>query len=191
MKGMQESVNKAGQMFGGSGKQDVIGILKADHRKVEKLFTEFEEARGARKKTVVNQIIKELTVHSAVEEEMVYPLLLESKEEDTADGSREAYEEHHLLKVELAEIAKPLDAKTLKAKITVLKELVQHHVKEEEKELLPALKKSGIDIERLGSQVLKRKQELMADRPRRAKSSTVKKARKRTSSKSSKSRRAA
>jgi hemerythrin superfamily protein len=166
MKGIHDVAMKVEEVLTGTGnKRDAVSLLKADHRKVDALFKEFEGARSAnQKQQLINQIIKELTIHATVEEDLVYPILEDADQEKTAEGAQEAVEEHHLLKMALAELADtPATAKNIRAKVCVLKELVKHHVKEEESELLPSLKKNGVDIDRLGEQILKRKQQLMAD----------------------------
>lgn len=162
MKGNENIVDKMGQMLGMEGKpKDAVEILKADHRKVDGLFMQFEKANNnSQKQELVNQIIKELTVHATIEEDLVYPILEDM--DKTEDGAKEAYEEHHLLKMALAELADiPMTSGSIKAKVCVIKELVQHHVKEEESELLPQLKKSGTDLETLANQIMQRKQQLM------------------------------
>lgn len=161
MKGMQEVVNKVGHMFESSGDRDAIDLLKADHRKVEELFSQFEKAGSAtNKQSILDQIIKELSIHATIEENLVYPLLEDSRK--VSDKTAEAYEEHHVVKMMLAELADiPAEKEIVKAKVCVLREMVRHHVKEEELGLLPQLKKSGADLERLGADIQRRKQQLM------------------------------
>lgn len=140
----------------------VVEVLKADHRKVEQLFEDFESASTKRERLkITKQVINELTIHTKVEEKLVYPILLEEKEEE--DSAQEAYEEHHVVKGVLAELGKMDGSEdNFKAKMKVLSELIKHHVKEEETELLPALEQSGEDLEALGQEVLAAKQKLMA-----------------------------
>jgi hemerythrin superfamily protein len=164
MNRMQEVVGKVGEMFTEQDdKTDVVSLLKNDHRKVEMLFTQWENSRtAAKKQELLHQIIKELTVHATVEEDIVYPILEGSDKKKTSEKAREAEEEHHLLKMALAELADVrINSDSLKAKVTVVRELVRHHVKEEEGELLPALKRSGEDLEELGRRVMRRKQQLL------------------------------
>lgn len=119
---------------------NAIDKLKADHRAVEELFEAFEKARTAdRKRALFEQIADKLAVHAAIEENHFYPA---AKEKDTEDLLLEAAEEHLSVKRLIADLLR-LDAKddTFAAKVKVLQEQVAHHVKEEEKELFPAVKK--------------------------------------------------
>lgn len=111
---------------------DAIALLKADHRKVEDLFAKFDSAQGAdRKQKLAEQICMELTVHAIIEEEIFYPACKDKVEEDLLD---ESYVEHDGAKVLIAEIeAGTPDDDFYDAKVTVLSEMIEHHVKEEEK----------------------------------------------------------
>jgi hemerythrin superfamily protein len=158
-KAVEQMVSKVGQLFdmGGDQHKDAIDLLKADHRKVESLFSQFERARS-NKQNILDQIIKELSIHATVEENLVYPLI----DDEDHDMAMEANEEHHVVKMMLAELADiPADKDIVKAKVRVLKEIVNHHVKEEERDILPKLKKSGADLDRLAEDILRRKQQLM------------------------------
>lgn len=130
--------------------KDAVSLLKEDHRKVEELFKQFEESEEkAQRRSLLNEIIMELTVHASLEEKFVYPLLFS---EETEDKTKEAFEEHHVVKLLLTE----LDGFTggednIKAKVKVLSEMVKHHIKEEELDLLPKLKDHGVDTDELGS----------------------------------------
>jgi hemerythrin superfamily protein len=161
MKGMQEIVGQVESFFE-IDTTSAVGLLKADHRKVDKLFKEFEGAKTtSSKQKLMDEIVKELTVHASIEEDLVYPLL-ETQEGKTAERTQEANEEHHLLKVALAELADtPASSKQAKPKVKVISELVKHHVKEEESQLLPKLESSGVDLKVLAEQMRERKQQLM------------------------------
>lgn len=141
-------------------KGDVISLIKADHRKVDLLFAEYESSKkDADKKILLQQIVKELNVHAAAEEKLVYPTLKESD----AEGTNEAYEEHHVVEVVLQELMGVEEINELvDAKVKVLSELVKHHVKEEEKTLLPEIKESGTDLNELGSEFKAEKERLKA-----------------------------
>jgi len=145
-------------------KPDAVALLKADHRKVEDLFEKFEKTRdGERKKALVLQICTELTVHATIEEEIFYPACKgQIEDEDLLD---ESYVEHDGAKVLIAElVASGPDAEFYDAKVTVLSELIKHHVKEEEKRsegLFAEAKEAGLDTGALGERLLARKQELM------------------------------
>jgi hemerythrin superfamily protein len=123
---------------------NAITLLKTDHKNVEALFKEFESLEGSRgKKRIANEIIKELSKHAAIEEQIMYPtarrMLEQNGEED--DLVLEALEEHHVVKWTLSEIEKlDPDAERYDAKMKVLMEMVRHHVKEEEGELFPKLR---------------------------------------------------
>ncbi len=160
MRGVHEVVQRVGGIFEIGGEKDAVDLLKADHRKVEELFWQFQHARSAsNKQKVMDQLIKELIVHAMVEESLVYPLLEDSRK--TADETAEAYEEHHIVKMALAELASiPATNESVKAKVKVLQEMVRHHVKHEEMHLLPQLRRSGTDLERLAMEISRRKQQL-------------------------------
>jgi hemerythrin superfamily protein len=113
---------------------DAIALLKKQHAQVAKLFTQFEHA-DAGQDDIVQQICELLTMHDKIERDLFYPAISKMNEaiEDTV---LESLEEHHLVTVMLKQLA-DLDSSdpTYEAKVTVLKELVQHHVREEETEL--------------------------------------------------------
>lgn len=147
-------------------KMDAIALLKADHRKVEDLFGQFEKAREKdRKEKLVKQICTELSIHTMIEEEIFYPACTGQVEDD--DLVDEAYVEHDGAKVLVAELLKSdPDAEFYNAKVTVLSEMIKHHVKEEEKRaegLFAEAKDAGLDMEALGERLMERKQELMAE----------------------------
>ncbi|WP_033223182.1 hemerythrin domain-containing protein [Kitasatospora phosalacinea] len=124
---------------------DAIVLLKEDHKAVEKLFKEFEEA-GDRahvtKRRIVDQVIEQLTVHTVIEEEVFYPAAREAAP-DTADHVLESVEEHHVVVWLLAELAglDPQDER-FDAKMTVLMENVRHHVEEEERDWFPEVRQA-------------------------------------------------
>ena len=145
-------------------KQDAIALLKADHDTVEKLFEDFEKARGdGRKQTLALEICKELTVHAMIEEEIFYPACDGKVDEDLL---KEGYVEHDAAKVLIAEIeaGEPSD-EFYDAKVKVLKEEIEHHVQEEERRmegLFAQARKAGLDMDELGIQLAERKAELKA-----------------------------
>ena len=121
---------------------DAITLLKQDHKTVEKLFKQFEKAKQpAQQRKLARQVVKELSVHAAIEEMVFYPAVRERvpKAEDTV---LESLEEHYIVKWVLSELEdmKP-DHERFKAKMTVLIENVRHHVEEEETELFPQVRK--------------------------------------------------
>ena len=147
-------------------KMDAIALLKQDHRKVEDLFEQFEKAREeGRKEKLVKQICTELSIHTMIEEEIFYPACTaQVKDEDLLD---ESYVEHDGAKVLVAELIKSDPGNEFyDAKVSVLSEMIKHHVKEEEKRgegLFAEAKKAGLDMEALGERLMQRKQELMAE----------------------------
>ena len=146
------------------GKQDAIKLLTEDHRKVEELFEQFEKAGGDdRKEKIARQICTELKVHAMLEEEIFYPALRGKIEEEDLD---EAYVEHDGAKVLINDIeAGGPDAEFYDAKVKVLQEQIEHHVKEEEKQngnIFQQARAADVDLEALGEQMAARKAELMA-----------------------------
>jgi hemerythrin superfamily protein len=120
---------------------NAVQLIKQDHRAVKGLFRKFERASGAEKQRLGQQIIAELSVHATVEEELLYPALRE-RDKKLEDGVLEALEEHHLAKLTLAELDKmKVDDERYEAKMTVLRESIEHHIEEEEGELLPRLER--------------------------------------------------
>jgi len=126
-----------------NGITDAIGVLKADHRAIEQLFRRFERAHGTvEKKRIADRIVRELSIHAAVEEQLVYPVL-RRRPEDEAPRVLVALEEHHVAKLALVEIEalRPEDER-FDAKVHVLAENVRRHVAEEERDLLPAVRRA-------------------------------------------------
>ena len=138
-----------------------IELLEEDHREVEAYFEEFEELTDEDEKGELAQnICMALTVHTQIEEEIFYPQARKAtKDEDLLD---EAIVEHAGAKQLIAEIQEMEPGEDLfDAKVTVLGEMIKHHVEEEEQELFPEVKDSGMDLEVIGAQMAKRKAELM------------------------------
>ena len=133
---------------------DAFNLLKADHRKVEKLFSQLESASGQAKMRVFEQIKTELELHTHIEESIFYPAL--EKPKQTHDLTLEAYEEHDVVKKLLREMSKAKSAnEEWEAQAKVLQENVEHHVEEEENELFPKAEAalSEEQIEALGEQM--------------------------------------
>jgi hemerythrin superfamily protein len=139
----------------------VLTMLKADHKKVKALFAQFQEARPQQQEDIAQTTIQELEIHAELEEGLIYPAIREGIDDD--ELMNEANEEHHLVHVLIAELKKlePSDD-TFKAKFTLLGELVKHHVKEEEGEMFPQAQKAKIEWEELKTEVMGRKEQLMA-----------------------------
>jgi hypothetical protein len=142
--------------------QDAIALLKEDHRTVEKLFKEFESAKGeGRKERLARQICLELSVHAAIEEEIFYPACQGSVEEDLL---KESYVEHDAAKLLIAEIeaGSGESDEFFDVKVKVLSEEIEHHVEEEEKPggVFAQARKGKMDLDSLGQQLGRRKKEL-------------------------------
>jgi len=124
---------------------DAIALLKADHADVEKLFKRFEGLGPRAKKTkqdVTRKVITALSQHADIEERVLYPAARE-RLADEQDLVLEALEEHHVVKLVLSELDRTgPDDERFDAKFTVMAENVRHHVREEERELFPKLRKA-------------------------------------------------
>jgi hemerythrin superfamily protein len=143
---------------------DAIALLKLDHRLVEDLFDQFESASSKdKKKKLVREICQELTVHASLEEHFFYPPVREKLGQDK-DMIDEAVVEHSSLKWLIAQLeSESIDSELYEAKVIVLKEYVNHHVKEEEKELFPKVRKSGLDLASLGQTLATEKRNLQKE----------------------------
>ncbi len=124
---------------------DAVTLLRNDHKNVEKLFKQFEKAGPNAQKTkrdLVEKIVEELSIHAAIEEQVLYPAARQAvPDEETL--VLESLEEHHIVKWVLSELdGMSPDDERFTAKVTVLIENVRHHVEEEEGELFPALRKA-------------------------------------------------
>jgi hemerythrin superfamily protein len=151
--------------------KDACDLLDADHKAVKKMFKEYEEltesrARSAtqKKKELAMQICQELTVHAQIEEEIFYPAFREavSKEADLID---EAQVEHQTAKDLIAQLqaaAEPDDM--FDAKVKVLGEYIDHHVKEERGEIFPKARAARkLDLVTMRDELEARKEELMSE----------------------------
>jgi hypothetical protein len=153
---------------GGDGRRggtDAISLLKSDHREVEDLFEQFEKARSEdRKGELAQQICTALKAHTTIEEEIFYPAFLEATQE--TDIHHEAEVEHEGAKRLVSEIESmsPSD-EYLDAKVSVLSEMIKHHVKEEEQRggMFAKARQSDMDLDQLGQQLQQRKSEIMGE----------------------------
>jgi hemerythrin superfamily protein len=146
--------------------EDAIKLLTKEHREVEALFKQFEDAKEdkAEKADIVAQICDALSAHAEIEEEIFYPAAREALSEKGEDLLDEAEVEHASIKSLVAQLeeAEP-DEELYDAKVKVLTEYVKHHVKEEEGELFPKVKKTDLDLDALGAEMFERKTEIMAE----------------------------
>jgi hemerythrin superfamily protein len=139
---------------------DVFEMLKTDHRRVQDLFTRFEDADKRTRSSIADEALTALEVHAALEEELVYPALAEVIDEE--ETINEAKEEHHVAKFLIKELRK-MDAEDegFSTKFKVLGELVGHHIEEEEREIFPQAQEGGFEPESIAEEVSKRKAKLM------------------------------
>lgn len=144
--------------------ENALSMLKTDHQKVKELFDRFEDTESTKaKQKIVGDALMELKIHAAIEEEYFYPALRQQME-DEDDLMNEADEEHHVAKVLIAELeAMRGDEDHWEAKFTVLAENVRHHIKEEEGEIFPKARKTGVDFVALGASMGQLKKTLKRD----------------------------
>ena len=150
--------------------KDACDLLDADHKAVKKMFKDYEELTNSRGRTVAQkkmdlarQICQELTVHAQIEEEIFYPALREVlKETDLLD---EAAVEHQSAKDLIAQLQGTGDADEMfDAKVKVLGEYIDHHVKEEKGEIFPKARAARkLDLVAMREQLETRKEELMSE----------------------------
>lgn len=141
--------------------KEATALLRADHKLVSDLFEQYEKSRStSKKKDLVAQICKELTVHAQVEEEIFYPAVKAALKDH--ELIPEANVEHATLKDLIAQVegVEP-EGEMFDAKIKVMSEYVKHHVKEEQNEIFPKARATSLDMIELGDQITARKQELM------------------------------
>lgn len=150
-----------------SGPKDAVQLLTADHKEVKGLFTRYQklvddDAGAEERQTLAEQICAMLTVHATIEEEIFYPAARAALEDE--DMLDEAEVEHASAKDLIAQIeGMGADDDLYDAKVTVLGEYIDHHVKEEEGEMFPKCKKADMDLPALGEELAARKAELMEE----------------------------
>lgn len=126
-----------------------VKLIKQDHRTVKALFRKFEKAtRRSERQKLGEEIIEELSVHAAIEEQLIYPALRARAKRNGEDAVLNALEEHHAVKMVLAELDKMnVDDERYEAKMHVVRGSVEMHIEEEERELLPRLERLFDDEE--------------------------------------------
>ena len=146
-------------------------LLKQQHKEVQALFKKVENTENAReRRRLMEEIATALEGHTTIEEEMFYPAVRGLETQKAEEMVLEAYEEHHVVKLVLAELPQvdPEDER-FEAKMTVLSELVEHHADEEEDEMFKTAKKIGDDeLDDLGTRMEARFNEVTGQGSRKA-----------------------
>ncbi|SKA34177.1 Hemerythrin HHE cation binding domain-containing protein [Enhydrobacter aerosaccus] len=160
--GVSQATDNAGAVMSGSASNSAIETLKQDHRRVEGLFQQFEQSDDDhQKEELVRRICSELIVHTRLEEEIFYPACRDADVED--DIMDEAQVEHDGAKVLINDLLdSDSDMPFWEAKVSVLKEMIKHHVSEEEKPdgVMAQAEENDIDDAGLVERLRRRKQEL-------------------------------
>lgn len=142
--------------------RDALQMLADDHRTVETLFEKFDNARSnSAKQKIVRQICEELTIHAMIEEKVFYPAIRDAVENDMLDEAQVEHDSAKTLILSLFE-AEPGD-EYYEAKVSVLKEQVEHHVYEEERQrgsMFSLVRKADLDLAAIGAEMAKLKQRL-------------------------------
>ncbi len=145
-----------------AGQHDAIALLKADHEQVKEWFEQFAGTRShERKRKLASQICQALKIHTQIEAEIFYPAFLEATQE--RDVHHEAEIEHEGAKRLIADIEDSgPDDDHFDARITVLSEMIKHHVNEEEKRdgMFASARKADMDLVELGQRLKRRKAQL-------------------------------
>jgi iron-sulfur cluster repair protein YtfE (RIC family) len=138
-------------------------LLKADHKEVKAMVEQFKKSRSESKKAeLAEKICAALEVHAQIEEEIFYPAAREAMKSNDEELIDEAEVEHGSVKEMIAKIKNGSPGDPMwEAQVKVLGEYVNHHVKEEEGEIFPKVRKTSLDLDELGEQLQERKSELM------------------------------
>ena len=149
--------------------RDACALLDTDHRAVKKLFNQYADLAGSKAKTasrerqeIAQRICTELMVHAQLEEEIFYPAMRSAiKEHELLD---EAAVEHASAKELISQIQEATEIDDMfDAKVKVLGEYIDHHVKEERSEMFPKARASGLDLMAMREELATRKEELLAE----------------------------
>lgn len=152
--------------------KDAVSLLVADHKRVHGIFEEFKKFAESDaddyvefKQELIKMACDELKVHTTIEEELFYPAVRKALPNE-ADLLNEAEVEHAgaknlIAQLEKADASDPMTC----AKFTVLTEYIEHHVREEENDMFPKVRKSSLDLDALGSKMAARKAELQKEKP--------------------------
>ena len=158
----RSTTNKSTGRATGKAK-DTIKLLSDDHKKVKKLFKEYEKLikknDAEAKEEMAQQICEELTIHTQLEEEIFYPAAREAIKNNLL--MNEATVEHGSAKELISELESMKTSDPMyDAVVIVLGEYVNHHIKEEEEEIFPKVQKSKMDLEEIGSEIAERKEDM-------------------------------
>ena len=155
---------------------NAVQMIRQDHKKVQGLFKKFDQAKkNAAKKGIADQVIQELEVHAKLEEEIFYPAIRkELGEEEMLDEAKKEHQQAKDIMRELKTMNGGEDDE-LEEKFSELVECIQHHVEEEEGEMLPKVEESEMDLADYGEQMSKRKKELTGGSQTRSKSKSKRK----------------
>lgn len=156
--------NRSNSRAASNARNQILDELKEDHKRVKKAYKEFQkmdaEENPEECEALVQQVLHELQVHTALEEELLYPAAREAIEEDLVDEAEVEHESAHALMDQLMGMS--AGDEKFAARFTVLCEYVLHHVKEEEGQMFPQLEKAkGVDWENMAEEMASRRAEMM------------------------------
>ncbi len=147
---------------------DALKMLEEDHEKVKKILDQLEETTENASKTrteLFNKLEKEMRIHEVLEEEILYPALKEH--EKAKELALEGYEEHHVVDTIMGEMQSlPVEDETWTAKLSVMKENIEHHIEEEEGEMFEHARAvfDDAELEELGARMQELKEAALASR---------------------------
>ena len=147
--------------------KDVLQMLMVEHREIKAMFLRYQALadagrRGDERMLLASHVCVALALHMRMEEELLYPAAREvlPKDEDVVD---EAYVEHAGAKTLIAQLkTMTSDQPLYDAKVKVLGEYIDHHIREEETEFFPKLRKTSLNLQAMGQRLAARKKQLMA-----------------------------
>jgi hypothetical protein len=146
---------------------NALTLLKQDHDEVKKLLSQLDdtsERATATREKLFAKVKRELAIHETIEEEILYPAFKEQAK--LKDIVLESYQEHHVVDLVINELSElPIDGETWAAKLSVIKENVEHHIEEEEGEMFKTARTlfERAELEQLGARLEARKKELQAE----------------------------
>lgn len=165
MAGKKPSEQESGNVERGRTPATPMDMLKQDHERVSGLFRDCESSTGTRKRSIADTIMRELEIHSSIEEEIFYPALKEKAGSDGKDKVEEGVKEHGDVKRLIATLRSTEQEAAFTKGLADLKQKVQHHVQEEENEMFPLAQQVLADLNSLAESMRARKQELAQQAP--------------------------